>query len=140
MNRLKRDNPFTNLAKHPHIKASTRSVNAYSVYKSLQVKIEDIYEEHLTGPDHNTASDIYGGVTNKIIEGSYSHGLDYWFNENGERKREPNKECFAEYYGRIMVPDGKSKQAGLDSIDEFLPNSRKHMDKIFDGIIGGDNH
>jgi hypothetical protein len=78
---------------------------------------------------------LHGKAT--IIEGSFSHERDYWFDKNGERKREPNRECFAEYYGRILVPEGKSKQAGLDSIDEFLPNSRKHMDKIFDGMIGG---
>jgi hypothetical protein len=100
--------------------------------KDIQRELVRFYKETLDGPDHNTASDVYGGVTNKVIEGSYSHKRQYWINEQGERIREPNKEGFAEYYGRIMVPEGDSKEAGLKSIEDFLPTSKQYMDDIFD--------
>lgn len=85
----------------------------------------------LLGSDHNTASDVYGGVTNRIIEGSYWHDEDYWLNDDGTRKREPNKEGFAEYYGRVMSSTGEDRP-GIRSIEKFLPGSKQHMDKIID--------
>ncbi len=98
----------------------------------LQTVIEDLYEDELLkGPDHNTASDVYGGVTNKVIEGSFYHDYDYWLYGDGTRKREPNKEGFAEYYSRIMAPDGEDKP-GIKSIEEFLPSSKKFMDEVFE--------
>src|SRR5699024_8685955 len=57
--------------------------------KSLQQEIVILFKEELEGPDHNTVSDIYGGVTNRVIEGSYYHEEDYWINKWGVRKREP---------------------------------------------------
>lgn len=100
--------------------------------KQLQSIIEDLYEKDLLhGPDNNTASDVYGGVTNKVIEGNYNHEDGYWLNEDGTRKRDPNREGFAEYYARIMAPDGDEKP-GINSIDEFLPISKYYMDEIFE--------
>lgn len=101
--------------------------------KKLQRTMEILYKRDLLDvPDNNTASDIYGGVTNKVIEGRYSHKDDYWFDKKGRRIREPNQEGFAEYYGRIMVPISKSRAAGLESIQRFLPESKEFMDKVFD--------
>src|SRR5699024_7740893 len=71
--------------------------------KSLQQEIVLLLKEELEGPDHNTVSDNYGGVTNRVIEGSYYHEEDYGINKWGVRKREPNREAFGEYYCRIMV-------------------------------------
>lgn len=105
--------------------------------KTLQAYLENMYELKLEGPDHNTASDIYSGVTNKTIEGSYSHEKDYWFNYFGKRIREPNREAFAEYYGRIMVASDMERDEGLESIEEFLPEARQHMNKIFEVLDQG---
>lgn len=98
----------------------------------LHKKLIVLYSKKLDGPDHNTASDTYGGVTINIIKGSYKHKDDYWLYSDGTRRREPNRETLAEYYGRIMVPESESKVSGLKSIDYFLPKSKKFIDKILD--------
>lgn len=106
--------------------------------KSLQMEIEELYENVLLhGPDNNTASDVYGGVTNKTIEGNYNHEDDYWLDKDGTRINEPNKEGFAEYYARIMAPDGEDKP-GIKSIDIFLFKSKQQMDEYFKSIYEGD--
>lgn len=82
-------------------------------------------------------------MTDFVVRGQYGHQNDdgtpseYWF-EGEERIREPNKEAFAEYYGRLMIEEGEIKQEGIDSIEEFLPSSKEHMDKILDAMIEGE--
>lgn len=108
-------------------------------------KIREHYKEILNGAEHNTASDVYGGITNYTITGNYGHfdddgnPTDYWFEggiggPNEERVREPNREGIAEYFGREMTEDGPKREDGLSSIDEYLPNSKKYMDEIFEEI------
>ena len=104
--------------------------------KQLQIIIRKLYKNELDGPAHNTASDIYGGVTDFTVQGQYGHEEDYWFYNNGWRKREPNREAFAEYYGRIMTPEGTKRDQGIESMEEFLPNSKQHSEKIL-GSMGG---
>ncbi|MEH7272508.1 T7SS effector LXG polymorphic toxin [Neobacillus vireti] len=100
---------------------------------ALLVTLKNTFLNKLWGPDHEAASDVYGGITNFTIKGEYGHQKNeyYWIKENGERTREPNREGFAEYYGRIMTPDGEKKDAGIESIEHYLPESKKHMDKMF---------
>lgn len=100
--------------------------------KELQNKLRSSFSHKLDGANHNTASDTYGGVTNYTIRGSYGHQVDeyYWINPDGTRRREPNRETFAGYYGRIMVPEEEIKTAGIKSIKHYLPNSADFMDKM----------
>lgn len=95
------------------------------------MSIQRLYKSDLLeGAPHNTASDVYGGVTNRVIEGSYWHKEDYWLNNDGSRKREPNREGFAEYYGRIMSSTDNNN-LGVRSVENFLAESKMHMDEIF---------
>ena len=97
----------------------------------LQKEIERIYRyDLLEDAEHNTASDVYGGVTNNTVRGRFWHE-DYWFNDYGSRIKEPNREGFAEYFGRIIADDGIEKP-GIQSINRYLPSSKKHMDEIFE--------
>ncbi|MGY0692062.1 hypothetical protein ACW2QC_04615 [Virgibacillus sp. FSP13] len=54
-----------------------------------------------------------------------------WTKGYGQRIREPNREGFAEYYGRIMTPDDEKKDNGIESIEQFLYQSKQHMDEMF---------
>src|SRR5699024_10296110 len=97
----------------------------------LQKEIERIYRyDLLEDAEHNTASDVYGGVTNNTVRGRFWHE-DYWFNDYGSRIKEPNREGFAEFFGRIIADDGIEKP-GIQSINRYLPSSKKHMDEIFE--------
>jgi len=114
-----------------------RFLELSSEEQELQMLIDRKYTKLLEGPDHNTASDVYGGVTNKTIEGNYSHGHDYWFDENGNRIREPNREGFAEYYARVVTPESEENR-GVESVETYLPSSKSHMDEYFRQMGEGD--
>lgn len=111
--------------------------------RDLNNTIRSHYERILNGPENNTASDVYGGITNFIITGNYGHQKkngepsEYWFVDaiggaDGERVREPNREGIAEYFGRTMTDE---REAGIESIEEFLPTSKEFMDEIFDTMV-----
>lgn len=107
----------------------TLSKEEVELQKTIQRKYKS---DILNGPDHNTASDVYSGVTNRVIEGSYFHDKEnYWLEDDGTRNREPNKEGFAEYYGRIMSP-GDGENHGVNSVEEHLSGSKGHMDEVFE--------
>lgn len=105
--------------------------------QELQKVIDRKYTNLLEGPDHNTASDVYGGVTNKTIEGNYNHESDYWFDEKGNRIKEPNREGFAEYYARIISPESDENR-GTQSVEEYLFLSKEQMDEYFRQMGEGD--
>src|SRR5699024_12598822 len=72
----------------------------------LQKEIERIYRyDLLEDAEHNTASDVYGGVTNNTERGRFGHE-DYWISDYGRGIKEPNLEGCAEYFGRIIANDG----------------------------------
>jgi hypothetical protein len=114
---------------------------------SLTSEEEDLYEivqeqisDELYADEHNAASDVYGGVTLNEIVGKWGHHeYDYWVDSLGWRIREPNKEGFAHYYGNMMIENGELRDEKMESVDEYLPESREFMDEIFDSMNEGVN-
>lgn len=102
--------------------------------RELQMTLEDQFAVELTGPNHSLTSDVFGGITNFTIEGNYGHDSDYWFNFLGIRKRDPNREGFAEYFARLMTKDSEGENPGIDSVGEFMPDSIEQMDEIIDSM------
>lgn len=102
-----------------------------STEKQIQKDLIIEYEAKLDGADHNTVSDITGGVTNLTVQGSYGHSEGYWFDANDNLVRNPNKECFAGYFGREIVGEPEHS-AGLDSINHYLPNSSQSMQQMIE--------
>jgi len=100
--------------------------------------LDDLTQEYnnnrLLGPVNNVASDIYGGVTNNAINGSYGHGDDYWYDDSGNWKNPTNKECFAEYFSYHML----KKEDAIDSINTYLPESDSFMDEMVSSIASLD--
>lgn len=101
--------------------------------KEIFKEIRYQYWLKLKGPENEAASDVYGGVTNNVITGQYNHNSSYWF-DGKKRIQEPNKEAFAEYFGRIMLQEGKIKEEGIKSIEKYLSNSKEFMDALFPEI------
>lgn len=101
----------------------------------LHIELVDVMNTALQGADHESASDIYGGVTNNAIVGLYGHfpdkktGEEYWMNSDGSVRRLTNKESFAEYYGRCMTID-PAQANGLKSIKNFMPQSEELINEI----------
>ncbi len=108
--------------------------------KAIQNQLSKDYQKLFNGANHNTVSDIHGGATNLTIQGNYGHGDrnsnpqtedTYWFTANGEIIRNPNKECFAGYFGRKMVGEPEHSK-GLDSINQYLPNSSQSIQQMIE--------
>lgn len=103
---------------------------------SLQNDLRREYRKSLSGADNECPSDIYGAVTNNTVIGSWGHtnieadNSTYWVNADGTTKRDPNKECFAEYYGRVMT-QGETSEKGLNSIETYLPESKEYLEDMF---------
>lgn len=107
------------------------------LFGTIQTRISG----ELYADEHHNVSDVYGGVTLNEILGRWGHHeLDYWINEDTrERTNEPNKEGFASYYGSSMIEDGEFRDEQIESVNEYLPNSKLHMDEMFDKINEGVN-
>src|SRR5699024_6682354 len=89
----------------------------------LQKEIERIYRyDLLEDAEHNTASDVYGGVTNNTVRGRFWHE-DYWINDYGSRRKGRNRVGFAEYFRRMIADDGIEK-TDIPNINRYLPSSK----------------
>lgn len=108
-----------------------------TLYESIQTQISN----DLRDDEHNNASDVYGGVTVNEIVGKWGHHNNgYWIDEGSEeRVNEPNKEGFASYYGAIMLEESDFRDSQLNSMEEFLPDARKHMEEMFKSMNEGGN-
>jgi hypothetical protein len=106
--------------------------------QALQANLRSEYRTTiLAGAPNEAASDIYGGVTNNVVSGSWGHtpptSTNYWFDQNLNPVRETNKECFAEYFGRVMTNDPE-KTDGLNSMTALLPGSKAFLDQMLTGM------
>lgn len=101
--------------------------------------IQDNLSDELYSDVHHNASDVYGGVTVNEIIGIWGHSHrtgDYWIDlETEERINEPNKEGFASYYGSVMIKNDNH----IESVDEYLPLSKAHMDEILKQMNEGES-
>lgn len=106
------------------------------LYSIVQEKLS----EELKPDEHNNTSDVYGGVTVNEVVGKWGHhNVDYWIDEDtGERINEPNKEGFASYYSSIMIEDSEIRDQELASVKEYLPESKVHMDEMFESMGEGE--
>lgn len=102
------------------------------VETDIYYSLKEEYASNLKGPDNECPSDIYSGVTNFAIRGSYAHDETYWYKSDGTTIRGTNRECFAEYYGYAMISD--ETKTGI--VQEYLPASYSHLDEMLDAMVG----
>ena len=88
---------------------------------------------NLQGNANESASDVYEGVSGLQISIDWGHKKDYWVNPSTGKITRTNTESFAEYYGRQMVLDPE-KADGLNSIKQYLPKSKEHLEKMINEI------
>jgi hypothetical protein len=104
--------------------------------------------DDLTGTVNEAASDIYGGVTNLIIDVGYGHRptLDdgekktdesyqkkleeyrYWYEANGGATGAQSKELFAEYFSYYMT----GNEEAIESMREHFPQASIVLDEMID--------
>lgn len=108
-----------------------------TLYESVQTQISN----DLRDDEHNNASDVYGGVTVNEIVGKWGHHNNgYWIDEESEERiNDPDKEGFASYYGTIMLEESDFRDSQLNSMKEFLPDAKEHMEEMFKSMNEGEN-
>lgn len=103
------------------------------IFDTVQSKLST----ELKADEDHADSDVFCGVTLNEIKGKWAHHeLEYWVDENEERIRGPNREGFANYFGTMMLEDGNFKETKLNSFEEYLLNSKEHMDEIIKDMAG----
>lgn len=100
--------------------------------KEYRNNIVSIMENDLYGETNEAASDVYGGVTNNAVNGSYGHRKDandktytYWYNGDKPTKKQAS-ELWAEFYAAQMTHDTES----LASIKAHFPEAYKAMEAM----------
>ena len=102
----------------------------------IQNQVIQVYDNILSGPTNNVASDMYSGVTNFTFQGDYSHKNSkdkegtYWFYNDGTVRRLPNKECFAEYYSYCVIRGDEAKK----SMESYLPKAKKTIEQMIQNM------
>ena len=105
--------------------------------RELQKLLADYYETELKGAENNCVSDIFGGVTDNEIHGTYLHprnektGESYWVNIDGTVRRTTEREFFAGYFGRVFVAEPE-RSNGLNSIAQYMPESYEAAEELID--------
>lgn len=97
-------------------------------------KVIDYYHNDLRGEVNEAASDVYGGVTNNQISGSYGHrpsdgdysDYTYWYDSDGNATYAQSRELWAEYFSYCMT----GNEAALDSLREHFPSACQVLDSM----------
>ncbi len=112
----------------------TKGLNSTEIgYRNLI--ITDYKNVKLKGPVNEAASDVYGGVTNNTIAGSYTHSpsngqsindYHYWYDQNGDETYAQRSELWAEYFSYQMT----GNTAAIKSMETYFPEAVKMMDTM----------
>lgn len=95
--------------------------------EKLLENIQDYYAKEMYGPSNEACSDVYGGVTNNIIHGSYGHwSASYWYYSDGSATYAQSKELWAEYYSYRIT----NNEEALQNLKEHFPNTSKFLDQM----------
>ena len=89
----------------------------------------------LRGPENEAASDVYGGITNNALLGSYGHfkkpaqdgsEYTYWYSQDGQATNKQTSELWAEFFAAQMTQD----EVALESIKKHFPNAYDAMEAM----------
>ncbi len=95
--------------------------------KKLLESIQSYYKTEMAGAVNEACSDVYGGVTNNIIHGSYGHWSDtYWYNANGTATYAQSKELWAEYYSYCVT----GNEEALEKLRGHFPSAADFLDEM----------
>ena len=80
----------------------------------------------LAGQENEAASDVYGGVTNNALLGTYGHrDKNYWY-ILGISTNSQTSELWAEFFAAQMTQD----EVALESIKKHFPNAYDAMEAM----------
>ncbi len=99
--------------------------------QQLLKNVQNHYKKILRGAVQEAASDVYGGVTDNIISGSYGHwGETYWY-RNGKPTYAQSRELWAEYYSYCITGNKKAQEA----LAERFPDAKVFLDEMAEAMI-----
>ncbi|MCC8029212.1 MAG: hypothetical protein LIO75_05385 [Lachnospiraceae bacterium] len=100
--------------------------------KKLLENIQQYYKTEMAGAVNEACSDVYGGVTNNIIHGSYGHWSDtYWYSANKTATGAQSKELWAEYYSYCIT----GNEEALARLRDHFPTAAEFLDEMAASMI-----
>lgn len=100
--------------------------------KKLLENIQNYYSNEMYGAMNEACSDVYGGVTNNIVHGSYGHWSDtYWYDSDGNATYKQSRELWAEYYSYCMT----GNEEAMENLREHFPNASKFLDEMAASMV-----
>ena len=100
-------------------------------------EVKMTFSKNAYGRRNSLASDVYSGVTDYELLGSYSHENSadsagtYWLYNDGTRRRNPSTEYVADYFGYAMT----NNAGGMQSVETYLGDSKEVMESMI-GAMG----
>ena len=96
----------------------------------------------MNGAVNEACSDVYGGVTNNLVIGSYGHrpkssaadaydNYQYWYDSKGNQTFAQSRELWAEFYSYKAT----GNQAALDSLREHFPEAYKFLEEMAESMV-----
>lgn len=113
--------------------AGSISVDSLSAAeKKILANIQEYYNREMAGAVNEACSDVYGGVTNNIIHGSYGHWSDtYWYSANGTATGAQSKELWAEYYSYCIT----GNEEALARLRGHFPTAAEFLDEMAASMV-----
>lgn len=114
--------------------------NMDAVMRAYRNKVVNHFHSDLAGPDNASASDVYGGVTNNAISGSYGHWpdsdsdsskYDYWYNGKKATGAQES-ELWAEFFAAKMT----NNEEALASIRAHFPQAYNALEAMARTMAG----
>lgn len=101
------------------------NVDEKSVYNSVVKEIKD----SVKGPQRNSPSDVYGGLTYNELKGGYGHSDDYYdgaWNPMDKDYYSPGKEVWAQWFSFKMT--GNEQMIAME--EEFFPATTEFLEEF----------
>lgn len=122
-----------------NVKAALRVKDGDETLNVAELKLyEDVRDEikaSVLGPQHNSPSDVYGGLSNNVLKGGYGHPDDYydgaWDVTNNDYYN-PVKEVWAQWFSYKMT--GNEQMIAME--EEYFPATTELMEEFAEYEFG----
>ena len=103
------------------------------ILDDIRVGIREQLYKDISGWDNESASDVFGGVTNNAIRGDVVHTSKYyWYDADKTPKGSQERELWAEFFAAQMTHD----EAALESIRSHFPQAYEAMEAMAREMAG----
>ena len=96
-----------------------------------QTQLQSIMQNDLHGQENTAPSDVYGGVTNNAVVGSYGHWTNNYWYKGGKTTNAQESELWAEFFASQMARD----EEALANIKAHFPQAYEAMESMANDML-----